>query len=380
MTLLLALSLSACAPAEGCPSADPACAPVASRPSDPALGAPEPLLAGELSTDLLHALAERFQPAQVFAGRDIWPVAVDWCWKDGGTLTLYPPGSAGDTPQGTVQLPPGPFDFQSLDLPPATVVQVDCPGDNSGPGAEEATWLDLWRETQGDDPTSAPWAPVHYVHPLWHDKQAHQLMLQYWFWYPFDKFANNHEGDWEHVNVVLDLDPPTTLLDVHFFFHGTSMRVFDDLTRVGDAADGDHVLVYTSGCGSLLEWSGCYSGASWPWPGTYQMLVAEDTTPELRWLHPDDIGVILLPEPSDPLEVETSWLPLDARFGQWWVEQNHPILSLSDDSGAVPPQPYFKGSWNRPSNHGWQPQGRFERPVPPDGWRVLFNPPPQPAP
>lgn len=30
-----------------------------------------------------------------------------------------------------------------------------------------------------------------------------EFVLQYWFFYPFNDGGNNHEGDWEHINVVL---------------------------------------------------------------------------------------------------------------------------------------------------------------------------------
>ena len=27
--------------------------------------------------------------------------------------------------------------------------------------------------------------------------------MQYWFFYPWNDGGNNHEGDWEHINVVV---------------------------------------------------------------------------------------------------------------------------------------------------------------------------------
>ena len=29
-------------------------------------------------------------------------------------------------------------------------------------------------------------------------------VLQYWFWYPYNHFADNHEGDWEMIQIILD--------------------------------------------------------------------------------------------------------------------------------------------------------------------------------
>src|SRR6185436_11303938 len=46
------------------------------------------------------------------------------------------------------------------------------------------------------------------------------LVLQYWMFYPFNDGPNNHEGDWEHINVIVstrgrleDADGGDALLD-----------------------------------------------------------------------------------------------------------------------------------------------------------------------
>ena len=43
---------------------------------------------------------------------------------------------------------------------------------------------------------------------VWNDTSAHRpdhfaFVLQYWFFYPFNDAVNEHEGDWEHVNVLI---------------------------------------------------------------------------------------------------------------------------------------------------------------------------------
>lgn len=48
-----------------------------------------------------------------------------------------------------------------------------------------------------------------YVHPfiketgLMNGEPAYEFVLQYWFFYPWNDGGNNHEGDWEHINVVV---------------------------------------------------------------------------------------------------------------------------------------------------------------------------------
>lgn len=43
---------------------------------------------------------------------------------------------------------------------------------------------------------------------IWDDSSSHSpahyaLIAQYWFFYPFNDAVNEHEGDWEHINVLL---------------------------------------------------------------------------------------------------------------------------------------------------------------------------------
>jgi hypothetical protein len=53
------------------------------------------------------------------------------------------------------------------------------------------------------------WAKT-FVHPFITDVPGrpatdprYQLVLQYWFFYPYNDAGNVHEGDWEHINVVV---------------------------------------------------------------------------------------------------------------------------------------------------------------------------------
>jgi hypothetical protein len=51
-----------------------------------------------------------------------------------------------------------------------------------------------------------------YAHPFIHEvagtstaDSAYELVIQYWFFYPYNDSGNKHEGDWEHINVVITL-------------------------------------------------------------------------------------------------------------------------------------------------------------------------------
>jgi hypothetical protein len=43
--------------------------------------------------------------------------------------------------------------------------------------------------------------PFLKAYPPGEDWQRYEFVIQYWFFYPFNDGPNNHEGDWEHINV-----------------------------------------------------------------------------------------------------------------------------------------------------------------------------------
>lgn len=79
------------------------------------------------------------------------------------------------------------------------------------PGEAPASWN---REFEGSVRGSIARKYVGYaktfVHPFIRGVPAgsaeavrHELVLQYWFFYPYNDAGNTHEGDWEHINVVI---------------------------------------------------------------------------------------------------------------------------------------------------------------------------------
>ena len=75
------------------------------------------------------------------------------------------------------------------------VMFVDMPGD--GPSS--------WRRIYGRlDPRRGSHIFVHpFIHEAPADDARFQLVFQYWFFYPFNDAVNTHEGDWEHINVIV---------------------------------------------------------------------------------------------------------------------------------------------------------------------------------
>lgn len=79
------------------------------------------------------------------------------------------------------------------------------------PGQDEKSWgkkyeieVLKWRNKQTQDFVKT------YVHMFISDESAksldtsgYEFVIQYWFFYPHNDGGNNHEGDWEHINVVI---------------------------------------------------------------------------------------------------------------------------------------------------------------------------------
>ena len=76
-----------------------------------------------------------------------------------------------------------------------TILFVDIPGD------DERTWR------QSFEGLAAPTHTFTHVFledaPTGHGAPRVHFEVQYWFYYPFNDSANDHEGDWEHITVCV---------------------------------------------------------------------------------------------------------------------------------------------------------------------------------
>ena len=78
-----------------------------------------------------------------------------------------------------------------------TVLFIDMPG------SDAPTWRAAYEHRRWER-RSRLFAHVF----IWDDSASHAaahyaLVVQYWFFYPFNDAVNEHEGDWEHINVLL---------------------------------------------------------------------------------------------------------------------------------------------------------------------------------
>ena len=79
------------------------------------------------------------------------------------------------------------------------------------PGNSEETWKQEYKnQISGALPQVYESFAKVFVHPFVKsvrvnntENRAYEFVLQYWFFYPYNDGFNNHEGDWEHINVFI---------------------------------------------------------------------------------------------------------------------------------------------------------------------------------
>ncbi len=224
---------------------------------------------------LLAALARRFAPIMVrnttsgpmfheqfIANNPSWPLYVD-TWEAGGPVPALRRSEAIDfrrlRDEPCTPARPDGADCRLLALlrgqgPPG--IRIAAPAGAAVPGALEKTVL--FFDMPGDDPESWRQAYIDpstgrlrrdfagfsgiYVHPFIaaldgaEGRLGYELVLQYWTYYPLNDGGNNHEGDWEHVNVVY---APRSTLGRPL----TEAEVAAVLARDPGALDGDDPLL-----------------------------------------------------------------------------------------------------------------------------------------
>jgi len=133
--------------------------------------------------------------------------------------------------------------------------------------------------------------PIIYTHCFKYKYNTHAI-IQYWFYYPFNDWGGDHEGDWEHINVKVTTQIPNDAnpLEVVYYFHKKRKTLSWNNTYHVD----NHPYVYVGGhvTSSLVD--GEESGASYPWPGHWFDVagpVGEEIWPD-RHINPSDFDLI----------------------------------------------------------------------------------------
>jgi hypothetical protein len=362
-----------------------------------------PLDAAEEASSAVVALARRFNPAMALPDRDApWPVSVSYTWSAGADVRARAMAPDGSPVSDQVAVPSAQLGTAPWDRLPSQDGQghrleywIDVPGDDR-PERGVSGWRRRWSETVETGtapPQTSAYPPTQYAHAFWLNRNRGLLAIQYWFYFPFNEWINHHEGDWEHINVILE--GPSHLsatADFHavgyeFYFHGWRTNP-DRVVRVADSAGaGDHVVVYVGGRGRFLLWSGSQSGGSYPLPANYRgagaglgsLRPAEDTRGPGRFVAADAFQVVMLPEP-DRLDAHRtpalSWLKLPFFAGSPRAYLNPPLFDRFG-GGRAPAQPARRRDWNalatKPVWNG-TPILDSRAPTVPAAWSLLATP------
>jgi hypothetical protein len=326
----------------------------------------EPLSAGEEHDPVALEIARRFNPTMALPDGDgPWPVAVRYSWGGGADLQARTVDGKGAVLRTARAFAGAELDRRAWDELPVQDADgnrieywIDAPGDDRvSQGISD--WRRRWRAATDKTPTQ-------YAHLFWLNRDRGELVVQYWFFYPFNEWINHHEGDWEHVNVVLSRRPAAgdrpasasplgrasdyRAVGYEYYFHGFRLETERPM-RVAD-----HPVVFVGGRGRLLWWAGTQSGGSYPWPASYPgaggrvgpFAASDDTRGPVRVMEADRFDVVMLPEPARldaRRHPELSWLRLPFFAGQPRVFENPPLMDRFG-GGKPPRQPARRPDWN----------------------------------
>ncbi len=271
------------------------------------------------------------------------------------------------------------------------------------PGNDKVSWNNTYNGSGPKRGNNSVFPNTAYVHIF--DKGDGNVVIQYYYFYPFNDFQNNHEGDWQHINVIVNSHNPNNaaLVGIDYKFHENGLtytsigeRIFDPQTHFAPAEGGTHPVVYV-GAGSH---AGYPTGGTYPDPGGYVDLVlievggwdegmtksgvvlstaVEDTNPDVA----QSYDLIFLPNPdsSQPnkgLSPEMSWLGTGVRWGTLEVDSFGSGLpsERAQKTNDSPVGPFHNGSWGTSGASGYSffkvPYGEFIG-DPPEQRRISHN-------
>jgi hypothetical protein len=116
--------------------------------------------------------------------------------------------------------------------------------DSFSPDSHEGFYLQQYDGSHGGSSTQHDWKVYGHVYP----GSSNRVVVQYWFFYPYNDgyLTFNHEGDWEHILLVVEPQNGDAVVDVWYSQHDSPRRyTWDQLTKVNGhpvvyAAKGSH--------------------------------------------------------------------------------------------------------------------------------------------
>jgi hypothetical protein len=357
----------------------------------------------------IAALARRYQPTVLVTVADpFWPVSVGalladrgpngevTCLQEAGALcpaktprpapTLADLHDGGSRPDDFLQYPVSP----PLTTGPGPQLAAFLRGQQSQPGPlptlrqrlADPGLLDPWRTAQvyfyyakNGDPANWP-APDKAI-------TGKLIALQYWFFYAYNYYptvfdagqlndapvagdlinTDLHQGDWEHVTVLLDAKTKQPLWlytarhanEGQYYAWNSPLLTFDHGHPVVQAALGGHPT-YDAHCreslrfnpalgvirGRVADWLVCGSGRyAFRWQSTPLVDIAE--TPWACWrghfgvATPSEIGAAKLKESSIQRTIDANYEVAGPRSPLWQAENGRLAADQTAQAGKPPP-------------------------------------------
>ncbi len=135
--------------------------------------------------------------------------------------------------------------------------------------------------------------------------EAAFIVVQYWFFYAFNPGTlNQHQGDWEMIEIVLDHSMETPQYAVYSQHHAGEMAEWKDVEKVDDT----HPRVYVA-LGSHANYFRSYQG---------KLGIENDIVGNAYTLKPEDLEIINLCEKGIGNHPSSQdWLEFGGRWGNW---------------------------------------------------------------
>jgi hypothetical protein len=210
---------------------------------------------------------------------------------------------------------------------------LDFPGNALNPGCDYERWAR--RLTDGH-------ARTIYAHVATESAQPAKVALQYWFFYPFNKFNNLHEGDWEMVQLVFDASDVREALGQEPESVGYSSHEGAERADWGDdkleIVDGTHPVVYPAAGSHANKFTeALYLGSS-----AEQGVGCDDTRGPHTELRPT---VKTIPGEAGQARAAFPWIAFEGRWGE-----------LQEAFFNGPTGPNLKRQWTAPIewSDGWR--------------------------
>jgi len=181
-----------------------------------------------------------------------------------------------------------------------------------------------------------------------------RIDLQYWIWYPFNDYSASvppgevwqvHEGDWESVSVILDLEGRPLVVGLSKHCEGTR-RDWSDVRRRGArpiayVALGSHANYFEPGTFR-------HSPVCWP-------RALRDVVRALRLRDRTGSGRVVRPLLVPVTSTQPSWMQFAGKWGESGYVHfpNNPPIAYD----GAPRAPAFQETWRRPVSEelSWPP-------------------------